>query len=162
VKKIILILLAGLWLPALAQDRYLHFDSTQVVLNGVVTDTLWVSFPSGGTPREISIINSTTPPKPTSPVRVSGSVQIWLSQSIAAGNADSMRARYHPIYPLSGALSGNDSTFLVGTATAPAAIRSPSNYYVGLFGDNGFGVVISQENLTVDTSTVTIVIQYSQ
>lgn len=154
----LLILAPKLW----GQTHYVYFDTVTVTLNGIVSDTVWVTFPSGPG-GWIELKNTASAPKPPRRAAVTGYFQLWVvSRTNVAGTADSLTLRTHPRDPLNGALSKNDSTYKIGSAALTGSPSAPTNFGLVLnAGTGGVGIVLNQADTSVDTTRLVLGVEYT-
>ena len=153
-KKLLLLLL----LPAAAfsQTRTTTVDSIIVSLAGnAAVDTLWIPYPIGNAANPPAFVhNRPTAQVPNRTVDYVSASNLYITKT---GTGSSFKVRSHPISPLAGTLSKNDSTFIVGSSGSGANIVSGSNYSVtGASGTHGFGLVLSKHDAGTAVLTITV------
>jgi len=154
--KLKILFLLALPLLAQAQSRTTVSDSIIVTLAGSsAADTVWIPYPTGNsTTPPAFMFNSVSAKQPGRTVDYISAANLYVTKT---GTGTSFKVRNHPISPLSGALSKNDSTFIVGSSGAGANIVSGSNYSVtGAGGTHGFGLVLSKHDAGTAVLTITV------
>lgn len=157
-KKLLLLLL--LPMAGFSQTRTTTTDSIVVSLAGnAAVDTLWIPYPIGNAVNPPAFVhNRPTAQAPNRTVDYVSASNLYITKT---GTGTSFKVRSHPINPLTGTLSKNDSTFIVGSAGAGANIVSGSNYSItGASGTHGFGLVLSKHD--ANTATLTLVIEIAR
>ncbi len=161
-----LLLCAFLAWPFLAEaQQWVNRDSCGTWLKGTDIDTVYFIFPNVPLSKIMAsdtTKNGVTLYKPPSFVRMAGDFDLWLDRLNHVGTADSFKVWYKLVDPFSGRLARNDSTFIVGSASAFANFTSTSRYSITLPTCFGFGVIIRQADTTLDTTRVLLKLAYSQ
>lgn len=154
-KKILLLLV--LVLPAFAQNRTTTRDSIIVSLAGSsAVDTVWVPFPLGNPP--LFMYNRATAPIPGRIVDYISGVNLWVTKT---GTGTAYRIIKFPMNPLTGVLSKNDSTYVVGSSGSAADITSGSNYALTtVAGTHGVGFILKKTD--AGTAVLTLILELAR
>ena len=119
---------------------FTRFDTLSVTLAGAgAKDTLWVTPSLDG---RMTLSTSSPAKVPGRTVSFPKKLTIWTDR--LSGSSNTFRAYWLPINPLTGALSKNDSTYVIGTSGAAASLVSGTNYTLTLSNNRGLGIVVSQ------------------
>ena len=119
---------------------FTRFDTLSVTLSGAgAKDTLWVTPSLDG---RMTLSTSSPAKIPGRTVSFPKKLTIWTDRLSGSGN--SFKAYWLPINPLTGALSKNDSTYVIGTSGAAASLVSGTSYALTLSSNRGLGIVVSQ------------------
>lgn len=119
---------------------FTRFDTLSVTLSGAgAKDTLWVTPSIDG---RMALSTSSPAKVPGRTVSFPKKLTIWTDR--LSGSSNTFRAYWLPINPLTGALSKNDSTYVIGASGAAASLVSGTNYTLTLSNNRGLGIVVSQ------------------
>ena len=119
---------------------FTRFDTLSVTLAGAgAKDTLWVTPSLDG---RMTLSTSSPAKVPGRTVSFPKKLTIWTDR--LSGSSNTFRAYWLPINPLTGALSKNDSTYVIGASGAAASLVSGTNYTLTLSNNRGLGIVVSQ------------------
>lgn len=157
-KKILLLLV--LVLPAFAQNRTTTRDSIIVSLAGSsAVDTVWVPFPQGNSVNPPAFMfNRATATIPGRTVDYVSGVNLWVAKT---GTGTAYRIIKFPMNPLTGALSKNDSTYVVGSSGAAADITSGSDYALTtVAGTHGVGFILKKTD--AGTAVLTLILELAR
>ena len=158
-KKTLLLLLA-LYAFAMAQDRTTTRDSIIVSLAGnSAVDTIWVPFPKGNAVNPPAFMhNRATATTPERTVDYVSGVNLWVTKT---GTGTAFRIIKFPMNPLTGVLSKNDSSYVVGTSGAAADIVSGSDYALTtVAGTHGVGFILKKTD--AGTAVLTLILELAR
>jgi hypothetical protein len=162
IKKIVLLFLLILFCSSegYSQNRYVTYRAASWVLQGGTTDTLRALIGKGA--RNITIDTLGNQIKPPFIASYNGFCRINLSLSNINGTLDSVSLHSTPLKGSNGAISTNDSTFVIGDATTGAVIRTSDDYTITTKPTTGLGFVFKSYDQTTDSARINIEVWYTQ